>query len=109
MSRFNISVAGVTWVILWLLMTVPPHYAPIIHQYRFPTAMGLLLQARSPAVLHQSVVKTTAAAKIIPFLVVSDRMSLPELFKLVEVAETLLVVVVVCCDCVNGTGGNFSV
>jgi NAD-dependent dihydropyrimidine dehydrogenase PreA subunit len=32
-------------------------------------------------------------------------MSLPEPFELVvEVAETLLAVLAVCCDCVNGTG-----
>jgi hypothetical protein len=67
--------------------------------------MSLSPQARPPAALHQSIVKIIAAARIITFLVVSDRMSLLELFELVvEVAETFLVVLAVCCDCVNGTG-----
>jgi hypothetical protein len=62
-------------------------------------------QARTPAALHQSIVKIITATRIITFLVVSDRMSLPEPFDLVvEVAETILAVLAVCCDCVNGTG-----
>jgi hypothetical protein len=62
-------------------------------------------QARTPAALHQSTVKIIAAVRIITFLVVSGRMSLPEPFELVVgVAETLLAVLAVCCDCVNGTG-----
>jgi hypothetical protein len=66
--------------------------------------MSLSPQARTPAALHQSIVTIIAAARIITFLVVSDRMSLPGLFELVEVAETLLAVLAACCDCVNGTG-----
>jgi hypothetical protein len=80
-------------------------YASIIHQYRFLVAMSLSPQARTPAALHQSTVKIIAAVRIMTFLVLSGRMSLPEPFELVVgVAETLLAVLAVCCDCVNGTG-----
>jgi hypothetical protein len=71
----------------------------------FLAAMSLSPQARTPAALHQSIVKIIAAARIITLLVVSDRMSLPEPFELVvEVAEAVLAVLADCCDCVNGTG-----
>jgi hypothetical protein len=66
--------------------------------------MSMSPQARTPAALHQSIVKIITATRIITFLV-SDRMGLPEPFDLVvEVAETILAVLAVCCDCVNGTG-----
>jgi len=77
------------------------HHSPI----SLSSSNELVTAGTNLAALHQSIVKIIAVARIITFLVVSDRMSLPEPFELVvEVAETLLAVLAVCCDCVNGTG-----
>jgi hypothetical protein len=77
------------------------HHSPI----SLSSSNELVTAGTNLAALHQSIVKIIAVARIITFLVVSDRMSLPEPFELVvEAAETLLAVLAVCCDCVNGTG-----